>query len=193
MAILSPPSVVLMGQSHCHLLPILPPFSHPWTPTALRCPFILQRLHRLPSLLLEVNAVCSGGEEEMVKPRPKIVTNQALVPRWQNLCCTRRPWTFACNGGELCKCEEKAAYAEKIIIKNNHCIYMSHISTSISIIPPSLPPSEKGTGSFASGQSGLLVTDTPPLLARSPSPRCFTHTTWGGAPHVELALKLGHR
>ena len=38
-AILSPPSVVLMGQSHCHLLPILP-VTPPMDAAALRCPFI---------------------------------------------------------------------------------------------------------------------------------------------------------
>lgn len=70
MAILSPPSVVLMGRSHCHLLPILP-VPPPMDAAALRCPF-MQHARIVFHLSLEVmrcaSTIANTKDLEMREP-----------------------------------------------------------------------------------------------------------------------------
>lgn len=76
------------------------------------------------------------------------------------------------HGRVLCKCDEREVYSRKK--KKNRFIYVSYISTSISIISP--PPSEKGPAALLRG-SLVLVWLTPSTAA--PPPGCFTHNLGG--------------
>ena len=57
------------------------------------------------------------------------------------------------HGRVLCKCDEREVYSRKKK-KKNRFIYVSYISTSISIISP--PPSEKGPAALLRGSLVLV-------------------------------------